>query len=119
VSPKPCFSPARRILAIQAALRNNFILEKYPVLLQAFLHPQITKENKMKRLILAVAFVCVLSVTAIAGEIPTTGAPVPGEIPTTGASIAGEIPTTGARVAQSSGTNSVVTAILTLLGLVV
>jgi len=73
----------------------------------------------MKRLILAVAFVCVLSVTAIAGEIPTTGAPVPGEIPTTGASIAGEIPTTGAPVAQSSGTNSVVTAILTLLSIVI
>jgi hypothetical protein len=69
--------PSHGILAIQAALRNNFILEKYPVLLQAFLHPQSQKENKMKRFMLATALACALSATVIAGEIPSTGAPAP------------------------------------------
>jgi hypothetical protein len=84
----------------------------------------------MKRLILAAALACALSATAIAGEIPTGGAPVPGEIPSTGASIAGEIPsggapvsgeipTTGASEAGPSASYSVMTAILTLLGIVV
>ncbi len=74
----------------------------------------------MKRLMLAAALACALSATAIAGEIPTTGAPTPGEIPSTGASIAGEIPTTGAPVAPPSVSNSaVVNAILTILGIVV
>jgi len=90
--------PGDGILAIQAVLRNNFILEKYPVLLQAFLHPQSQKENKMKRFMLATALACALSATVIAGEIPSTGAPV----------------------APPSTSNSlVVTAILTIISIVV
>ncbi len=74
----------------------------------------------MRRLMLATALACVLSATAIAGEIPTTGAPAPGEIPTTGVTVAGEIPTTGAPVAPPSSSNSmVVNAILTLISIVV
>ena len=38
--------PGDRILAIPAALRKKFILEKYPVLLQAFLHPQSQRKTK-------------------------------------------------------------------------
>jgi hypothetical protein len=34
----------------------------------------------MKRFALAVALACVLSVTALAGEVPSTGAPNPGII---------------------------------------
>lgn len=63
----------------------------------------------MKRFMLSAALACVLSATAIAGEIPTTGAPV-----------AGEIPTTGAPVAPPAASNSVlVTAILTIISIVV
>lgn len=50
----------------------------------------------MKRFVLAVALACVLSSSALAGDIHTTGAPAPpppGEVPSTGAP--GEIPTTG------------------------
>jgi hypothetical protein len=73
----------------------------------------------MKRFMLAAAFACVLSATAIAGEIPTTGAPIAGEIPSTGAPIAGEIPTTGAPVAPPSASYSVVVvAILQIIGIV-
>lgn len=74
----------------------------------------------MKRFMLAAAFACVLSATAIAGEIPTTGAPIAGEIPSTGAQIAGEIPTTGAPVAPPAASNSVLmTTILTIISIVV
>jgi hypothetical protein len=111
--------PGDGILAIQAVLRNKFILEKYPVLLQALLHPQSQKGKQMKRFMLAAAFACVLSATVIAGEIPTTGAPIAGEIPTTGAQIAGEIPTTGALVAPPSAScSAVVAAILQIIGIV-
>jgi hypothetical protein len=52
----------------------------------------------MKRFMLSAAFACVLSATAIAGEIPTTGAPV----------------------APPAASNSVlVTAILTIISIVV
>ncbi len=62
----------------------------------------------MKRLILAVALACALSATAIAGEIPTGGAP-----------IAGEIPTTGAPAPPPASNSLVVTAILTIISIVV
>ena len=55
----------------------------------------------MKRFMLAIALTCVLSVSAIAGEMPTMGvaaptptpavATAPGEMPTTGATAPGEI----------------------------
>ena len=39
----------------------------------------------MKRFVMALALACVLSGTALAGDIPSTGAPAPGDIPSTGA----------------------------------
>ena len=55
----------------------------------------------MKRFMLAVALTCALSVSAIAGEMPTMGAvaptptpavtTAPGDMPTTGATAPGEI----------------------------
>ena len=69
----------------------------------------------MKRLILTVALGCALSATAIAGEIPTSGAPAPP--PST--AIAGEIPSTGAPVMTPASNSMVVNAILTILGIVV
>ena len=69
----------------------------------------------MRHLTLALVLACVLSGTALAGEIPTTGAPAPqpsGSVATT----TGEIPTTGATAPQASST--ALTIILTLLGIV-
>ncbi|HEY6230937.1 MAG TPA: hypothetical protein VIW64_06730 [Pyrinomonadaceae bacterium] len=48
----------------------------------------------MNRFALAIALSCVLTVTALAGEIHSTGAPEPGEIHTTGSSDPGDIPST-------------------------
>ena len=68
----------------------------------------------MRHSALALVLACVLSGTAMAGEIPTTGSPAPqssGSVVTTG-----EIPTTGATAPQASST--VLTIILTLIGIV-
>ncbi len=46
----------------------------------------------MKRFVLAMALTCALSVTAMAGEIPSTGITAPGEVPTTGLTSPGDIP---------------------------
>ena len=72
----------------------------------------------MKRFVASTMLACVLTATAIAGEIPTTGSPNPGEIPSTGVSIAGEIPTTGAPGTESASNSGVLTAILAILGIV-
>lgn len=45
----------------------------------------------MKRFILAIMMVCVLSVTALAGEVSTTGAPAPGDISTPGLTAPGDV----------------------------
>ena len=37
------------------------------------------KEKRMKRFVLAIAFTCALSATAMAGEIPSTGMTTPAE----------------------------------------
>lgn len=85
-------------------------------------HPQNPKEKRERMRHLALAFVlaCMLSITASAGEIPTTGAPAPqafnssvtpGEIPTSDRT--GEIPSTGATAPETSST--LLTIILTLL----
>ena len=68
----------------------------------------------MKRFVMALALACVLSGTALAGDVPSTGAPAPGDIPSTGApspALAGDIPSTGAP-------SPIVTVILTILSLV-
>ena len=68
----------------------------------------------MRHLALALVLACVLSGTALAGEIPTTGAvspPPPSSVVTTG-----EIHPTGAPEPQAS--NTVLTMILTLISIV-
>ncbi|HJP95171.1 MAG TPA: hypothetical protein VJ875_24685 [Pyrinomonadaceae bacterium] len=57
----------------------------------------------MKRFVLAIALLGLMSVTALAGEIPTNGAPAPA-------------PTTTSSTASTSST-VLVTVILTVLGL--
>ncbi len=68
----------------------------------------------MRYLALALVLACVLSGTALAGEIPTTGATAPP--PPSSVVTPGEIPTTGAIAPQASST--ALTIILTLLGIV-
>lgn len=68
----------------------------------------------MKRFVMALALACVISGTALAGDVPSTGAPAPGDVPSTGApspARAGYIPSTGAA-------SPIVTVILTILSLV-
>ena len=60
----------------------------------------------MKRFVLAIALTGLMSVTALAGEIPTNGAPAP----------APPAPTTTSSTASTSST-VLVTVILTVLGL--
>ena len=70
----------------------------------------------MKRFVMAVALACVLSGTALAGNIPTGGAPSPGGDP----ALAGNIPTSGAPspsgVTQTPGTVAMI--ILTILSII-
>lgn len=49
----------------------------------------------MKRFVIAVALVCALSSSTLAGEVHSTGAPAPGEVHTTGAPAPGDIPISG------------------------
>jgi hypothetical protein len=59
----------------------------------------------MRRFVMTVALACALSGTALAGNIPTSGAPSPGEVPMTecdpgniptgGSQLPGEMPTCG------------------------
>lgn len=63
---------------------------------------KIEGEQTMKRFVMAITLALALSVTAMAGEVHTTGAPAPGEIPISGSQspvetgiAAGEIPMTG------------------------
>jgi hypothetical protein len=65
----------------------------------------------MRHLALAVLLACMLSGTARAGEIPSTGVVSPPPPPTL--TMTGEIPTTGATVPETSST--LLTIILTLL----
>jgi len=68
----------------------------------------------MRHFALALVLACVLSGTASAGEIPTTGAPAPP--PPSPVVIAEEIPSTGAPEPQELTT--VLTIVLTLLSIV-
>jgi len=72
----------------------------------------------MKRFLTIAALTCILSISALAGDMPTVGAPapaptpigmtaeVPGDVPTVGSTSPGEIPTVG------------LSALLTILDLV-
>jgi hypothetical protein len=71
----------------------------------------------MKRFVLALALTGLMSVTALAGNVPINGV-VGGEIPTNGA-VAGNVPINGAPAPASTTTSStlLVTVLLTVLGL--
>ena len=72
----------------------------------------------MKRFIAAMALACVLSVSALAGEIPTSGitSPTPnGTTPTTNATSPGEIPCGFADQISEAG----LSGLLAVLGLLV
>ena len=75
----------------------------------------------MKRIIATLALTCTLSVSALAGEIPTcnpspTATTATGEVPTNGSeSVAGDIPTVGFATNSSVLTD----VLLTLVGLIV
>ncbi|MBC8029210.1 MAG: hypothetical protein H7Z16_03790 [Pyrinomonadaceae bacterium] len=64
----------------------------------------------MKRFLIAITLTCVLSVSALAGDIPTCGAPaLPGDIPTCGA------PATASNGTQSSPVVTVILAIIRII----
>jgi hypothetical protein len=68
----------------------------------------------MKRLLMATAIACAISMTTLAGEIPSGGAPQPQSQQTTSSAVLGDIPSDG--VAQSIS-DAAVSALLTALGL--
>ncbi len=68
----------------------------------------------MKHLLMAAAIACALSVTSMAGEIPSGGAPTPQPQPTTATTNPGEIPTLGKGQSLS---DVALSALLTALGL--
>ncbi len=73
----------------------------------------------MKRLALAIALACVLSGSALAGDMHSTDAPVPGEIHTPGAAPPGDIPSTDAPAPGDMGSGGLAAqALLTILDLV-
>jgi hypothetical protein len=49
----------------------------------------------MKRFTMALLLACALSSTALAGDVPSTGAPSPGEIPIGGSATPADIPCSG------------------------
>ncbi|MEK6282516.1 MAG: hypothetical protein AABN95_19315 [Acidobacteriota bacterium] len=81
----------------------------------------------MKRFLAAIALACALSVSALAGDVPTsgftspepagptqtTGATSPGEIP----SVPGDVPTSGFQQQVSDGALSALLSVLGLLTL--
>ena len=68
----------------------------------------------MKRFLMAMAIACALSITTLAGDIPSGGLPQPQSQPANSPTVLGEIPTMG--VAQPI-TDAALTAVLTALGL--
>jgi len=69
------------------------------------------RRNRMRHLALALVLACVLSGTASAGEIPTTGAIAPQ--PSRSVVTTGEIPSTGETALEASST--LLTIIVTLI----
>jgi hypothetical protein len=68
----------------------------------------------MKRLLMATAIACVFSISTLAGDIPSGGAPQPQPQQTASPTVLGQIPTDG--VARSIS-GAALSAILTALGL--
>lgn len=77
----------------------------------------------MNRILATLVLTCALSVSALAGEIPTCStapATATGDVPTIGSqSVAGDMPTTGALPESSETESSVLTTVLlTLVSLI-
>jgi hypothetical protein len=70
----------------------------------------------MKRFLIAIALTCVLSVAAMAGEVPIVPAPSPGGVPTNGVSTPGDIPSDGS-AAPADGPTLGLAIMETLIGL--
>jgi opacity protein-like surface antigen len=73
----------------------------------------------MKRFLAAIALACAFSVSALAGDVPTSGAPSPqasGTTTTSASSLPGDVPTSGYAEQVS---DTALSALLTVLGLVV
>ena len=68
----------------------------------------------MKRLLMASAFACVFSISTLAGEIPSDGAPKPQSQETTSPTVLGEIPSVGEAITIS---DAALSALMTALGL--
>lgn len=68
----------------------------------------------MKRFLMATAIACAISVTALAGDIPSDGAPRPQSQGITNPAVLGDIPSVGE---ANSLSDAALTAILTALGL--
>ena len=79
----------------------------------------------MKRILATLALTCALSVSALAGEIPTcspapTASMATGETTTVGSeSVAGEIPTNGSTVSSETESSVLTDVLLTLVDLIV
>ncbi len=78
----------------------------------------------MKRLLIALTLACVLSGTALAGEMPTVGSSVVGEMPTVGATstgetnsppVPGEMPGVGSATSGTTDPSLVTAVLLTLI----
>jgi hypothetical protein len=74
----------------------------------------------MKRFALAIMLACVLSDSALAGDVHTTGAPapVPGDSHTVGAAAPGDIHTTGDPVSTTQSSSVAAKLILAILSFV-
>ena len=71
--------------------------------------PKLKGEQITKRFALAIVFACVLSGSALAGDVHTTGAPDP---------VPGDIHSTGAPASTTQTSSVAVTLIMTILSLV-
>ena len=71
----------------------------------------------MKRFVLAIALMCAVSASTLAGEMHTTGAPepVPGDVYSVGSPAPGEISTTGTPAPGEMPISGLVISILDLL----
>jgi len=70
----------------------------------------------MKRFMLTVALTCVLSVSALAGEMPTCGVVAPSPTPATATTTdPGEMPTAGAASSQQGDVQGPTTLLATII----
>jgi hypothetical protein len=69
----------------------------------------------MKRLFVAISLTCVLSVSALAGEVPTVGVPQPPPSATTGLNSSEDMPTDGSADQISGEALSALLALLSFL----